>query len=59
MHDPELSSQQARPKPAGKTHFLLAVIVLFLVLHAVAAVWLHETLTAPQIETSKPVTYGD
>jgi hypothetical protein len=59
MHDPEFSSQQARPKRTGLSRFMVAIIVFFLVLHAIAAVWLHQALTPPQVETSRPVTYGD
>jgi hypothetical protein len=59
MHDPELSSQRARPKRTGKALFMVAIIVIFVILHAIAAVWLHQALTPPQVETSRPVTYGD
>jgi hypothetical protein len=59
MQDPKPPSQQTRPTPAAVTLFMGALIVVFVILHALAGAWLHQALPTPQSETSRPAIYND
>jgi hypothetical protein len=59
MQDPKPPSQQTRPTPAVVTLFMGALIVVFVILHALAGTWLHQALPTPQSETSRPAIYND
>ncbi len=55
----ETSSSGKRPAPSPKAVLMTAIIIVFGLLHAIGAVLLHDSATAPPTEASRLVTHGD
>jgi multisubunit Na+/H+ antiporter MnhC subunit len=55
----ETSSPGTRPAPSPKAVLLTAIIIVFGILHVIAAVLLHDAATTPPVDASRLVTHGN